>query len=502
MSEPKNRNSGSAKIGPPKRGALDLGLGGIVGEGAPLSPAAPPNSASHPTRSAPLVAPRPAAPSVPAPRSEYALLADQGRWGELLALTEQRTAGGGHGELAPRFWWVRASVALGTVPLSILAAPLDTVSAELVLVLKRGGANAGAADLAPVAAALLAEVSSRLVTHTDYAGAVTFAERAFRLDGVHRGVLENVVGAVLKLPAPSARRDPGGARVRATCERLRVELGLGAGAPGVERSAPPADPARSGVERREALVPPAAPMTSGGDAAPPRGGGAPATKGGGTFSLVAFFVLIGGLAWFVRSETGLEAITAEGETSFALVVPTAAPVLAPPPLERMSKVSHLAAVSYDFDRGSAGGEPRPEVRRATPPRGAQTPERGLARIDTTGPIEPPEVLKARTFPEEPTEEDVSAILFGAPKPRFPTSRTGGSVSQAPKPVEQFSSARNYSVRVKTRVVTRPSFSGVAVAELAAGDSVLGEGLVGDWLKIRSRNGQVGYILAQDAIPRG
>jgi len=499
VTEPKNPTSGTPKTGAPKRASLDLGLGGIIGDPASdsTSPTSQPNPASP--RPTPLKEPARDAPIAPVSRSEYATLADQGRWAELLELTEQRTAGGGRGELAPRFWWVRASVALGTVPLSILSAPLDSVSAELAAGVKRGGAGGGA-ELAPVAAALLADVSSRLVTNTDFAGAVTFAERAFRLDGRYRGVLEDVVGTVLRLPVPSARRDPGGARVRATCERLRDELGLVMGAPSGERSAPPTELRREPTVKRAApqkSVPPA-----GEDGAAAAAPVAPATKSGGLVSLVAFFALIGGLVWYLRGESGLQPVTLEGETSLAIELPVSAPVIAPPPIERMAKVSQLAAVFYDFDRGVVGGEPRAESRRAAPQRQDRAVVGGRERVDTTGPVEPPEVLKARTYPEEPTEEDVSSILFGVPKPSFPAFRGDRLGAQVPKPVEQFSTPRTYVVRVKTRVVSRPSLSGVSVAELAAGDTVSGEGLVGDWLKIRSRNGQVGYILAQDVSPRG
>jgi len=47
------------------------------------------------------------------------------------------------------------------------------------------------------------------------------------------------------------------------------------------------------------------------------------------------------------------------------------------------------------------------------------------------------------------------------------------------------------------VYQSPDYSARVIARLAAGDKVSVEGRVGDWLRIRSRRGRAGFVIAQD-----
>ena len=83
----------------------------------------------------------------------------------------------------------------------------------------------------------------------------------------------------------------------------------------------------------------------------------------------------------------------------------------------------------------------------------------------------------------------------------PTTGRSASATQTRKealPFEKFSGGKVYSIIVATRVMDRPSFRTVPIAKLQRGDTVLVEAQVGDWLKLRSKKGSPGYILAQDA----
>ncbi|MFM1848950.1 MAG: hypothetical protein RL417_2424 [Pseudomonadota bacterium] len=459
--------------------ALDLGLGTIIaGEravGGKIDEA--PQNSPHPRNDKP--------PQLDTERrTEYSDLADRGNWRELLSLTESRTAGGGQGELEPRFWWVRASVALGSVPLSILAAPLETVSAEIVEARKRSASKVGE-EVVEAAAVLLSEVSAKLLGQGDYATALNFAERAYRLLPASQENLVAMIARILELPEPSARRDPAGVRLRLRCQTLGEELGVppritppkvsAATRPRAERASPHD---RSAGRRDQPLSP------KGGRAALPFG------------SFVVFLgMCLGGALVWRWTVTGSPGVS--GETVISLIASEHRPVLAGPAIERTTSLSQLDAIFYDFDRGGGG--------RAALGRPSGVPPASSLRagpkevVNTQGPPEPKDVYQATQSPRDGAggEDDVGSILFGSPKPRLPGARGG---EPQPMGVERFNEQREYEVVASTKVLTRPSFTGSAVARLAAGDRVKAEGAVGDWLKIRSRNGQIGYILSQDVKP--
>lgn len=472
--------------------ALDLGLGDIIAPNAvtatpPVKPAAPrvERAPRAPQKNGEPPSSKSTTPPVPA-RSEYGTLAARGAWGELLSLTEQRTSGGGQGELAPRFWWVRASVALGSVPLSILAAPLETVSREIAEGVKRGG-GALNRELVGAAGDLLVEVSEQLAEKGDLATALSFAERAFRLNPAARDNLSRLVARILGLPEPSARRDPAGVRLRERCRKLGQELGVNGVAqpPSAVKTSIEATPEKSVVAHTD--------LKSGGGAEVRRVSDSIVRP----LLIIVVAAVVGAAAMkFLAGDSADEG----GETSIALLAPELRPELLPPTIERLSSLSQLDAIFYDFDRG---GERRAALttREGSAATVAPAGKRGGPKevVNTQGPVEPADVVRALSAPQAKPEDDVGSILFGVPKPRLPALERG---EPSPLPVDRFSGEREYVVITNTRVLTRPSFTGSAVAELRSGDRVRADGLVGDWLKIRSRNGQVGYILSQDVKAGG
>jgi len=77
-------------------------------------------------------------------------------------------------------------------------------------------------------------------------------------------------------------------------------------------------------------------------------------------------------------------------------------------------------------------------------------------------------------------------------PPAASSRTRGF------PVRQFSPAREYRIMVSTDVYTAPSLMSDAVVRLRKGARVSVVSKLGNWLEIRSAEGNKGYIYAQDA----
>ena len=471
---------------------LDLGLGDIIAgaadaaKGSPASVAPAPGGADPSGSRAQALSP---APVTALSKNEYLLLAERRDWQGLLTLTEERTAGGGVGELEPRFWWVRASVALGTLPLSILAAPLESVTGEILVERKSGRGATLSDELVETAALLLTEVSANLIGRGDYATALTFAERAYRLVPASQENLIAVVARILELPEPNVRRDPAAGRLRSRCLKLREELGEN---PAMRAPRDRGSPLPRGEEKPRSLA-----ATAGAAAA---GAAAPLEKRG-LLSLGTLVVLVGvclGIAAIAKWRTfGFDAPS--GETAISLFVAESRPSLGAPAIERLTSLSQLDVIFYDFERGggraalSRPGEP------AQPTAGRGPKE----VVNTRGPLEPKEIHQAlhAAQPEGGGADDVGTILFGAPKPRFPTPRAPAPAprGETPQPlsVGRFDEPREFEVLVRTKVLTRPSFTGSPVAALETGDRVRAEGAIGDWLKIRSRNGQVGYILSQD-----
>jgi len=111
-------------------------------------------------------------------------------------------------------------------------------------------------------------------------------------------------------------------------------------------------------------------------------------------------------------------------------------------------------------------------------------------IDTSSPVEP------RNFPK-----------FEAPAGKAP-NESERKIDQefvkdfpGKKPgVASFGTEARYRVLAPTRVISSPSIRAELITELRAGDTVVVDGEEGSWLRLRSKNGDLGYILRQDAVP--
>lgn len=107
------------------------------------------------------------------------------------------------------------------------------------------------------------------------------------------------------------------------------------------------------------------------------------------------------------------------------------------------------------------------------------------RVDTNGPVEGSEYR--------------SGVDRGAAgSSRQPPPARGPDRRQPPGPFDRPSQGTVYRIIARVNVVGSPSYRGAVIGRLQPGDEVLVDDRVGAWLKLRSRRGNEGFILAQDA----
>jgi len=110
------------------------------------------------------------------------------------------------------------------------------------------------------------------------------------------------------------------------------------------------------------------------------------------------------------------------------------------------------------------------------------------KIDTTGPIEGTVFYPDLQRGDRRADRDDRGL--------FPESRSERSNEKR----ETFKQGKLYRVIAKTRVLSSPSYFAVTMAFLDQGARVEVVEKTGEWLKLRSKMGQSGYILAQDTEP--
>jgi hypothetical protein len=129
-------------------------------------------------------------------------------------------------------------------------------------------------------------------------------------------------------------------------------------------------------------------------------------------------------------------------------------------------------------------------------------------VDTTGPVEPPLPPKVHSD----SHPDGSDPLFGNGSPRewprgTPPSR--GELNRGtptphndadPIEVEKFSTPRAYIAIYRTSILSKPSPYGYVNAEIYKGDKVMCDARFGNWLRVRAKSGNVGFVAIQDVAP--
>jgi hypothetical protein len=381
---------------------------------------------------------------------ELTSLAEQRQWGVLVSRAE--SAIGSDEDLEARLWWIRGHLGGFSLPVSLLAAPFETVCRQLV-----GDA---------------------------------------RLD-VYRQLVHEIGEMVL-----NRLHDVGDRRQEQSVRDAMMELGV--------------LDSKGRIEPVWNKVPPRAPRFELGDARQEQQDdvvvSTETVKKSGAFKrpvlLLAIFILaaLAGAVWSWRSllrepEVALasESLVQVAEAAGALKMPVVA----------SRPVSGKLGVYYSLSETPTGDKPAVEQRSAAavpaarvdsvdteprPPRPEPSAGTPREQVKTDGPIEGAEFkrgIEKRTNPGGAA--DIARIPDPLPKPSVQDDRRGSSYPDGSVVL----AGEVKSVVVDTDVFDKAGFQGVVIAHLQRGDQVNIEGRVGPWLRIRSRKGRVGFVFAQD-----
>jgi hypothetical protein len=141
-------------------------------------------------------------------------------------------------------------------------------------------------------------------------------------------------------------------------------------------------------------------------------------------------------------------------------------------------------------QGGVAQSSSPSIDREPPPTSRPPEPRAKESIDTAGPVEGPEfrerIERVRPERSEPPARTREEIQGGPPQAVLPGASQEG-----------FEQHRTYKVLAKTSVLSAPSYGGRVIGQLERGDRVLVEGKLGRWLRLRSKKGRGGYVIAAD-----
>ena len=483
------------KVTPDSKNGVDLGLTGLI------NPEADANSPSSEAESSvPANSDSNEDPATRLPRdekNEYEKLAVTANWAELATLCEQRLS---DHEAAPfsieddelRVWWIKSQIASGSVPMAIIAAPLDSLTRGLCdKIAAQGKPDTKGQKICSIAASLLMDVAAAMCRAPDAESPLEFIERAYRLDPAYASELRSLVQkAIAKLPE-DVRLSPDSPRMQRLL-KLSTELAVPALScrpaqsvtkitPAEERApvekAMPQPPQRQEVQQAPLLPPPAVQPRSLNRFLMP-----------GAVVVLVLIVILKLAYSFFAPEAELA-----GNAMLGMLRDDRSAAVMAPQIERIAGMSQLDAVFYDIQHSPPRNQsaknydsPRQPDASASTSTGTRTRE----SVNTSSPVEPPEVAERTSGRRGSPSSQQSA---GRAEPDKADSPSSGS--------EDFSSARLYEVIAPTSVMSEPSIRGEILADLKTGDKLMVEGKEGYWLRVRSRkDSKPGYVLGQDAVP--
>lgn len=392
------------------------------------------------------------------PKSEFDVLADERRWPEIIRRVESRLQD--KSDVEARLWWVRGHLGAFSMPVSFLAAPLESLCRDI-----RG------TELRPELAALLKETALLTLGRLEDVGEKGLAvelRRIFELVGIKQ-----------------ARGAGGRQRIGTSSFRSLESL--------TPRSEPPA-PTQSG----------AAPMV-----VPLRSRRRRVLWTSMCVVVVAVLLYLDHLFPQLRSPT-------QGVASESFIEAPREVELSRPIQEKREPGGRLGALFYSLEGDSentsqpSAANPQTSATQAQenriaggttqavePPRDLAPPPlqpdaRVRETINTDGPVEGPEFRDRGRRDINRTAEP--------PREEPPREELRGGPPQAVLPAAQpfgFDHQRTYRVLEGTSVLSAPSHGGRVIGHLERGDRVLVEGKLGRWLRLRSKKGRGGYVLAID-----
>ncbi len=480
-------------------GPLDLGLSFLLN--AELSaPAQPPPLESH---SAELQEASTFGTPLLEPETPYERLASSGSWSEILKIAESELSA--TDDPVVRTWWIYAHLQKRSMPASFLAAPLESLltkntveaypanrallqrTAQLVhrRLVEGGDATLAQAVASSIASARLPATEEALLSHASPSGeqsAVSAArvetdspgvlwgtetvQRApqLRSIGVAVGVLLSLLGAVAIFFAYDVRQIFGSevaiAAETFVSQNEQPELLI----PALDR--------RDLVGRLSALY--YSIDTPAGDNGPEESG-----RHVGTSEVSTVATKVGGDqdgASKSSSSSGSGASSGSGDRAGAQANLNASPTTEEP-------------------KPSSAAQPEPPTTVA--------PKLPKERVNTTSPVEGPEfrdrASRGRGGNSGPSRTNTprgGRQDEGSRRPQRDPPRPE-IIMGMPEPAAVH--GRYYTVLASCSVLDAPNYSALVVSQLRRGETVFVEARVGGWLRLRSRNGRGGFVLAQDLV---
>lgn len=407
-------------------------------------------------------------------------MAKEQRWQELLVicdreLSKKLDSDNTEAELNEKFyrlWWLKGQLELGQVPIGILSAPLDSVTRDLAECDSEAFSPEQEklfAELKPFAAELLSQVARLLGFEKEGPLAITFIERAAKLDKKFEEELyeaaNQILGKLKEVPAYKQSKE----------DKRFIDY--------LKETKQSTEPKTSeiipdGTERKNRSVKAKTLQQE----QPKEGEGSaqkrPLKLFGGAIILVCLCIYFLFFSAKELQHAPEETIAAGRE-----------PALSTPPFNRLRSLGHLDALLQQINKVESTDTASVEKQ--------DLPKKEEQRelVNTEQPIEPPElkaIFSSENISKEAKEHRVIDKDFVK---GFPGTGDPGVKAYF---VKRFKEPKQYELLVDTKVMARPSFRAPVLVSIQAGKRVQVIEQLGPWLKLRSSKGQLGYILAQDA----
>jgi len=439
----------------------------------------------------------------------YSTLANQKKWGELSNLCENNMGTEDDGDPIVAVWWVRSKIELGTVPASILAAPLKRAAEKIIKFSEISSSSLikpefNEAVVRNELGRLLFEFSRKLIIGLSDSYSLIFAEFAVKMDPTSKGkVLELLNNEVKKLTLKTGRRAQREKRID-EINKLISSIN--------SKSFIKAEHSKliANEEFKPAISKSIQNSNTGTLPLPEAKKGINKSSNLGFFYSALFLIIVFSYfygsyfqsLWKSRDVLAVQPIIDDR------IIP-ASEVQEP---QRLSNISSIDSILYGI-----GADRKTEIPTEIPS-SAKISTQIDTNIKVEKILEPEKVLennvdeKKKTLTKE--KIDTQGPLEGSifyPELRQEYTKDKEEVSlfpdsqdelKNPKPSnrEVLDRARMFRIISKTKVMSSPSYFAVAMAILDPGARIEVIEKMGDWLKLRSRMGQSGYVLAQDAEP--
>jgi len=385
------------------------------------------------------------------PNSPYKELADQRKWGELVASLEPALSNGSTPEA--QLWWVRAHLGALSMPASLLIAPFEALLRDL-----KGS------ELSSELGSILKETGLLMLQRIQQVG------DSAQIAALRRALIEN---GLLEATSKHNHRSSWQVLPEQNGDKSAVSDLSNQVAPQVSsQSSPIAIKRAPRINKRAAISV-------------------------GVVALLLLLLLLLLAPHFLY-------LTASTEAAYESFVhePGIAEQVIPAP-EGQNHLGSLSALYYSIkeqeeqaEKISASlveAEPTssPIQPQATSPsdpavqEGAQSIQvaKRKEQINTRGPIEGEQYRSARSAERESPQNIGEPPLMGRDSSRH-------------TPFERDSNGKLYRATARVNVLSAPSYRGRVLGRLEPGDRLLVEGRLGSWMRLRSRQGREGYVLAQ------